>query len=261
MKKVIILLAVTALLAPRAFAQDDKMLFNHLSLGITAGIDGIGLDVTMPATPSLQLRGGYSLLPISVPFDLHFGNVVLDDGQEVDLSTLPVTISAWKGGLGHLLLDYFPNPYKSFHLTAGLFAGSGMIGFAEFDARGIVAEEDYKTGFGVKDFKGSTDENGFCYMDARVFKVLPYLGIGFGHGLLPDQRVTFTFDLGIVYTGGIQLRAYDFSNPSKTQYWDIHSQDLKMQNTTTTVDRGAADLVAGIPVFPMMKFGLYFRLF
>ena len=41
----------------------DKQIFNHLSIGATAGLDAFGLEVAAPVTPFLQLRGGYSFMP------------------------------------------------------------------------------------------------------------------------------------------------------------------------------------------------------
>lgn len=66
MKK-LFLIALTAIFATgTASAQDpdDKMLFNHLSVGITTGTPGlIGFDVATTCTPYLQIRAGMAIMP------------------------------------------------------------------------------------------------------------------------------------------------------------------------------------------------------
>lgn len=56
------------LLANMVFASltlqaQDKQVFNHLSIGITTGFDGIGAELAAPLTPVLRVRAGYSLMP------------------------------------------------------------------------------------------------------------------------------------------------------------------------------------------------------
>lgn len=261
MKKVSILLAVLALCMQTAFAQNDKMLFNHLSVGVTAGIDGLGLELALPASPSWQIRGGYALLPFTYRKDLNLGKLTIKEisDTEFDLTHVPFSLSVWKGGTGHLLADYFPGR-TAFRITAGAFAGPGTLAVGQLDARSFIEPKDYKTSAGIRGFHASTDENGFINLDARVWKVLPYLGIGFGRAMPSGKPVSFTFDLGVAYTGGIRLNVYDYSNPSKVQTCEVHSTDLVLADGTQ-LDKGIVDKVCGIPVLPMMRIGLHIRLF
>ena len=56
-------LAVFSFSAAQA-QQEDKMLFNHLSVGITTGTPGlIGFDVATTCTPYLQIRAGIAIMP------------------------------------------------------------------------------------------------------------------------------------------------------------------------------------------------------
>ena len=44
--------------------QNDKMLFNHLAVGITTGTPGlIGFDIATTCTPYLQIRAGLAIMP------------------------------------------------------------------------------------------------------------------------------------------------------------------------------------------------------
>ena len=59
MKKIVVLFVIVlALNASYAQAQEDKMLFNHMSAGITLGTDGVGLELAFPASQFLVVRGG-----------------------------------------------------------------------------------------------------------------------------------------------------------------------------------------------------------
>lgn len=44
--------------------ENDKMLFNHLSVGVTTGTPGlIGFDVATTCTPYVQIRAGFAIMP------------------------------------------------------------------------------------------------------------------------------------------------------------------------------------------------------
>ena len=61
-----------------ANAQEDKNLFNHLSVGITAGTPGIGVDVAMPIGHYVQARAGFATFPkIGVDTDLDINTPIL----------------------------------------------------------------------------------------------------------------------------------------------------------------------------------------
>lgn len=261
MKKTSAILAALAvsLLSLSAPAQ-DKQLFNHVALGVSAGIDGIGVEAILPATPYLQIRGGYSYFPYTYKGNVNLGKYDFDDGTTVDLNNIPVSAAIWKGGLGKVLLDIYPSRAIPFRFVAGAFFGSGKLAGASMDFSGTVPERFYETGFGMKDVTISTDKNGVGYADAAVLKVLPYVGLGFGRGLDPKKRVTFSFELGVVYSGGIKPTVYDYSNPSHVKATVVSSKDLILDDGKQ-LDKGIIDKVSGVPVLPMMKLGVYVRLF
>ena len=108
-----------------AFAQDSQ-LANHLSLGITLGMDGIGAELALPITPYVQVHGGYSIFPYTYTRNMDFGKQTVND-QTVDLSNTPVSATVWKGGTGKLLVDLFPGKKTAFHFTVGAYMGSGKF--------------------------------------------------------------------------------------------------------------------------------------
>ncbi len=261
MKKTVALLAALAVsfLSLTAQAQ-DKQIFNHVALGVSAGIDGIGAEVVLPATPYLQIRGGYSFLPFSYKKNLDFGKFETEQIGTLDFSSIPSAFTLWKGGLGKVLLDIYPAKGIPFRFVAGAFIGNGKMVGGSLDVSKAIQPEDYEAGFGMNGVSVSTDEKGMIYLDATVLKVLPYLGLGFGRPLDPKKRVAFSFELGVVYTGGIKFMTYDYSNPNKIQTSQITSQTL-VDDNGKQLDNGIIDKVSGIPVLPMMKLGVYVRLF
>ena len=65
MKKLFAISALALLSFSAAKAQsDDKILFNHLSVGVTTGTPGlIGFDLATTCTPYVQIRAGLAIMP------------------------------------------------------------------------------------------------------------------------------------------------------------------------------------------------------
>lgn len=259
MKKTITILASLALLSLCNFASaQDPQIFNHGSVGITAGIDGIGIEAAMPITPYLQIRGGYSLSPIPISFNYNYTD--LNDGK---LYKVPVKTNLWTGGMGKFMLDIYPGSKTPFRFIAGAFFGSGKFVKGQIDLRGVVAQADWGTAGSLNGVTyGSTDKNGYGYFDVDVHKVLPYLGVGFGRAVDIHNRVSFTCELGAAYTGGLDVIIYDYSNPNGAVAHSVTSKDFEEAGKDKDWDYGKTiDTIRGIPVLPMLKVSLFVRLF
>lgn len=261
MKRISSLFAVLAvsLLSLQASAQDSQS-FNHLSLGVTAGIDGVGLEAVLPASPYLQIRGGYSIFPYKYKTNVNLGVLERDDDYDLDFTNMPISVGLWKGGVGKLMLDIYPGTQTVFRFVAGAFIGSGKIVAAKADLRSTLKPEDYRTGVGYKDMSISSDADGYGYLDIAGFKVFPYLGLGLGRLMDPENRVSFNFELGAIYTGGTKVQTYDFSNPSGVKTVVLTGKDLS-NDEGKQMDDGYVAKVSNIPVLPMLRLGLYVRLF
>ena len=46
-------------------AQDNMEPFRHFSVGVEAGLHGVGIEVAMPVLPSLVVKAGYNWFPSS----------------------------------------------------------------------------------------------------------------------------------------------------------------------------------------------------
>ena len=261
MKKFLLSLSSIALslLCLSAFAQ-DKQSFNHLAMGVTAGVDGFGLEIAVPVTPQLQVQGGYSFLPIGFTFFPNLGKTKFAD-NDADLTALKTDVSFLDKGMGNLMLDFYPGGGdSSFKLVAGVFVCPGTLTHFKMDMHEQIKERDWKTGFGYRGVQFSTDGEGFGHLAAVSNKVMPYLGLGFGRAVSPDKRVTFTGELGVAYTGGIWLISYDYSHPDEVRTYEVTTNQLTDDNGRS-LDMGYVDKIAAIPVFPVLKLGLFVRLF
>lgn len=132
--------------------QNDKMLFNHLSVGITTGTPGlIGFDVATTCTRYLQIRAGISIMP-SIKYSTNikmnssdvnkFNNDITKINNAIT-STPGIGVSPIQGRVaeeyaiegkmnwtnGKILFDFFPFTSNGFPLfiTVGAYFGGSQI--------------------------------------------------------------------------------------------------------------------------------------
>lgn len=202
-------------------------LFNHLSVGISTGLSGSGIDVTMPVHKLITVRAGYSGLhfgdikfkSINTASELSGSALVEDDAvrraQMSDKIELAAKPNFWNM---FLLAEIHPFTNESFHFTAGFYIGSknflhfrntndGALDFL-YDANNKVS--DYNRAFnthfspiGLKfgDYIFTADENGNVDVMMKTNVVKPYLGIGFGKHIAQKHRLSVAFDLGLIFWG------------------------------------------------------------
>lgn len=247
------------LLAGLSVKAQDRQIFNHMSLGISLGADGVGADLALPITPYVQLRGGYAIFPYTFVSSIAL-NVQY---EEVYLSTEPLNFTFWKGGNGKLLLDFYPTKTTPFRLTAGVFAGPGKAVSWDLDmGKLFTGTREAPCEFTKEGTTFSTNASGYILADAQLKQWIPYVGLGFGRAVNPDSRVTFNVDLGVLIqgTGGLQVQTYNFMNSSAGVAVLLESKHFRMSDGRQ-LDQGWVDKVAGFPVLPMLRFSVFFRLF
>ena len=119
----------------------DKLLFNHLAIGIGIGTEGASLDLALPIGHYVQLRAGMSYMP-SIKLTKHFdasqtGNTstsnfdsitsILHDitglqfDEQIDMKA---TTQLWNG---KILVDVFPFKKKNWFFSAGLYFGPKQV--------------------------------------------------------------------------------------------------------------------------------------
>lgn len=202
-------------------------LFNHLSIGVSTGLSGSGIDVTMPVHRLVTVRAGYSGLhlgdikfkAINTAEELAGYALVEDDAvrraQMSDKIELAAKPNFWNM---FLLAEIHPFNNDSFHFTTGLYVGSknfvhfrntneGALGFL-YDANNKV--DDYNRAFGTNfspiglkfgDYVFTADENGNIDVMMKTNVVKPYLGIGVGKHIAQNHRLSFALDFGLIFWG------------------------------------------------------------
>ena len=254
MKKIVSLFVALAVLSVSSYAQ-DKQLFNHLSIGASVGLDGLGIEVATPVTPYVQLRAGYSIvIPTSVTTTYNFGSFE-SSSRKIDLTNVPITAGFWKGGLGKLIADIYPWPNIPFHFAAGLFIGGGKFSSISVDASKVLNPDEYATlAVGYNGVNISSDKNGSFNVDAKTGNVLPYVGIGFGHAVNTKNLVSVTFDLGVMI-GGPKMQSYNYIRSDAGTPVELTSAVLDNN------DKGIIDAINKFPVMPLLKLNVFFNVF
>lgn len=119
----------------------DKLLFNHLAIGIGIGTEGASLDLALPIGHYVQLRAGMSYLP-SIKLTKHFDAsqsgsagvsnfdsiaTILHDvtglqfDEQIDMKA---STQLWNG---KILVDVFPFKKKNWFFSAGLYFGPKQV--------------------------------------------------------------------------------------------------------------------------------------
>ncbi|MBR6978259.1 MAG: hypothetical protein IKH88_00300 [Prevotella sp.] len=235
MKKTIILLFAVLLSFSGVQAQrhSDPWMFNHLSIGAGLGaINGASIELALPITPYLALRGGYNFFS-NVKAKERFDMVYYGNARDY-ISHLPSRVeleSKLDNSSAHVLLDIYPSCNSSFHFTTGAFFGNDDIidvyNIDKYDAAalkevydfnnrlgaysnvpadlggqvGVMVDGTERIGVEVGDYLLEPNANGTVKGNIKVKKFRPYLGIGFGRAVPMKYRMACTFDLGVQIWG------------------------------------------------------------
>ena len=274
-----------SLSAMNIYAQDgdssqkkDNLIFNHLSAGVSVGLDGVGAHLAAPIGRHFGVRAGYTFIPsynttipdipiIGSKIDANDLKFTVNEGaanqKEFDFSKVDLGLDINNFG-PHLLVDLYPGKKSGFHFTLGaVMAASENFIAATADLssqlKDVVGNDPYESfGISYKNVEDiTTDKDGILHLDLRSNQIRPYVGIGFGRPLNMRHRVSVNFDLGVVYLGKAEVYSYDFNAPGHTTA-DVQITSAKLENE----DDGVIDDIIGkYPFFPVMKLSINVRLF
>lgn len=243
MKKIFLLIATAVLTVCNAQAQDKVEsfgVFDHLSVGVSAGTTGIGIDLAAPVTDYLQLRAGYSFMPsISYKDDFDYKHNGKMNQTEVEAK---LHMGDFK-----VLADVYPYRSSSFHVSAGFFIGKPEV--VTLENTTPVTDFEPGEGFFIDDYLVGFDSDGYARGAIRVNSFKPYLGIGFGRAV-PKDRISMRFDMGVQFWG------------SPGVYEKQTGEYLKVEKKDTgDHDNGVINTVSKITVYPVISFRLAGRIF
>lgn len=244
-----LLLAVLTLCASAAHADEfTRVRPVQFGVGVGAGTTGVSVDAVLGLRSAIQIRGGYTFVPKrNITFDAgvyneanNFINIwnmanpsnpipAIDDQTTVQLTPTP--------DAPYLLLDLYPS--KFFHLTFGAYFGRedvvSLTNAEDGSLHHIAAANSFISaynnlypdapippiGLQVGNYILTPDAAGNISAEARVRRIRPYFGIGFGRAVPRKSRFGCSLDLGVQYWGkpsyfcnGLELEAGDFNAKS-----------------------------------------------
>ena len=228
--KHLLVLMAAAFTAVSTYAQEeeDKNIFNHLSVGVTAGTPGIGGDVAMPICNYVQVRAGFAMMPKFKFSTVGFAN-------------------------GKLLFDIYPFKKSAFHITAGAYFGGGSIIKAYNKEDGLLKDvADYNRrnpddliGYELGDYLLTPDANGNVNAEIKTSGFRPYIGIGNGRAV-PKKRIGFMFEVGVMFWGTPKI----YCNGDELTNEDLGS------------DSGdVVEVLSKLKIYPVINFRLCGRIF
>lgn len=190
MKKIIFLWAILsiAMMCSPVSAQKELGIFNSLSVGVSAGTTGIGIDVATPVTPHFAIRGGVSFMP-GISFDADVDVDLKNPELGEHTSSLDLT-GNMKRASGELLVNYYPFLSSSFFVTAGAYFGGNKLLKVKghSDELAEYVQEGGQVGIIIGDQVIPVDKNGNVSGGFKVSGFRPYIGVGFGRAV-PKKRI------------------------------------------------------------------------
>ena len=275
MQRLIILVAIMIAATGVKAQETDKIhaedgLFNHLSVGLTTGLTGTGVDVVMPVHKIVTVRAGFSgwgigdfkFKAINNAAEITPMQMVEEDAvrrsKMVDKVELAAKPNFWNF---FVLGEVHPFKNQPFYFSAGLFIGSqNFIHFRNtndgalqslYDANQKV--EDYNASFhtnyppvGLKfgDYVFTADENYNIDVKMKTWAVKPYLGIGFGQSMAQHHRLSVAVDAGLLFWGAPE---FVLNNGKKIK--------------STSKESGITHFISWFSAYPMIQMRIAYKFF
>ena len=264
MKKFIMILFALIVVTSGAYAKFG--ILNHMTVGANVGTPGIGADVAMPVTKFFDVQAGFSIMPhFKYTTDVHLNlplndiNTFLPQQQQINLNKIPVQ-GKLKMVNGKIMINFMPFVVSSFHITVGAyFGGSDVIEvynknegelIAISQANQFIKDNNLQYGeIGLKlgDYLLTPDAQGNVKATLKTKSFKPYVGIGFGRGVVKHKPIGFKFDLGVMFWGRPEVIDHNGIALTK-QDWD-------------GTDGGAFKTISKITVYPVLNFRLCGKIF
>lgn len=229
------ILTCTLILAFASPAIAERSL-PDVGVGAVAGSLGVGLTLTVPIIPELNVRAYGAGLSFGV-------DVEVDDADGIQDNELDFDGDVTVGGVG-ALLDY--HPFRNgFRASAGVlynfnkFEGTAVCDetLCEVDGQQppVVARGDR--------VRGEVDYSG----------VAPYVGLGWGNAVDKNGRWSFSFDVGAMFTGSpdVSVRCTQVAAGAAAQ--SICNQQAEAEEDELE------DEVGDFKVYPVVSLGFAYR--
>ncbi len=155
---------------PAAFAD-----LGDVALGVKGGTLGLGGEVSAGLTPNINARVGFNSFNYSG--NTTESHVTYD--YKLKLNSVPI------------LLDWHPFENSGFRLSGGLVINNNDVSATGTTQTTYTIGNTIYTGAQLGSLTGKVDFN----------KTAPYAGIGWGDAVGKDARLSFSFNLGVMFQG------------------------------------------------------------
>lgn len=277
--KRLFVLSLATLFTLGIYAQDNMEPFRHFSVGVEAGLHGVGIEVAMPVLPSLVVKAGYNWFPSSelVNTDVSADTKDLKEAQEQYTALTSyqfqnkfgdeaVVSAGAQVGLSNfkLMLNWYPFKSSNFYLAGGLYYAPKDDDKPFLRISGNTTENDWAALQELRDKSGvdydisleignekyaimEKDGKGYLQADYKIDPLKYYVGFGFGRSI-PNKLIGFQFELGtmIYHSTGFyfQEKEVDMGDAAE-QFGDAA--------------KTAVEYLDKFPIYPQIAFRFNFR--
>ncbi len=221
-KNTLLAAALLAASTAPAFAGD-------IAAGLVAGTAGLGVEATYGLTQDINLRG--TLRGFNYSYDFTEDNIRYDG--DLKLRNGGVTV------------DWFPFG-GSFRLSAGAMYNGNEV---KATAKPTTLPATYNIGNNTYEIDGEVKAD----IDWRKFA--PYLGIGWGNAVAKNSNWSFSFDLGVMFTGepNTDLTATGTVNGIPVE------NDAQFQNDLAAERNNLNDEIKDAKFYPVIQLGVHYK--
>ena len=207
------------------FAQSQK---NILSIekyptwliGIKFSTFGIGVEGHVILSNKFHLRSGISYFNINYPLEK------VRQGLNGKINFSPSGIM--------LIFDYWL--HKKVFLTAGTF-----LNFTEISITGELSESVL-----IGDIEMRPEEVGYINADLTPgYFISPYLGVGFGQSITQLKKMSFAFEIGILFHGRPQV--------------SLDATGMLTPTASTAQETLIEENIAPLSLYPIVSISLYYN--
>ncbi len=277
--KRLFVLSLATVLTLGISAQENMEPFRHFSVGVEAGLHGVGIEVAMPVLPSLVVKAGYNWFPSSelVKTDVSADTKDLKEAQEQYTALTSyqfqnkfgdeaVVSAGAQVGLSNfkLMLNWYPFKSSNFYLAGGLYYAPKDDDKPFLRISGNTTENDWAALQELRDKSGvdydisleignekyaimEKDGKGYLQADYKIDPLKYYVGFGFGRSI-PNKLIGFQFELGtmIYHSTGFyfQEKEVDMGDAAE-QFGDAA--------------KTAVEYLDKFPIYPQIAFRFNFR--
>ena len=281
------LLATTAVHAQDYLLNDDDTyMFNHMSLGLSGGTNGVGLDLAMPLGKYVQVRAGVSYFP-AVGFTssldrVETGKVKYIDGERIETPRYQEFIEFEMGGKnpknidikstpkflnGKIMFDLYAAPSFPLHVTLGAyFGGEKVLAFESVDNEDAL-KDDFHTnsssytvngysncrGVKVGNYTLLSNSDGKIDSWIQTSAIRPYVGLGYGKAY-SEKGIDWMVEAGAIFWG--KPKVYSRTNV-EGEY-----KDVELKEDDLCGNKGAIlKFMSKSSIYPVVSFRLGFNMF